>query len=269
MINLNVPNNSRKIILYYFIYCFVFVFAHLGLVSIFSFFHFLLDHDLNTVENWLSLNGWELLVTSKVIAFFTVLYLLKMNNYKEISFKTLFQRMELQPHKKIVGVILFILIIFHLYVRELGGSIEYGVIRSEYLYISFLCSSLFYLIDFAIIYVLEYYYEPVPGSFKVRLMSLLLLFLVSIKVAQPFLDGIYLILFIHFVAMYYFCRKKYFTNGLLYSLFVISPLSAVYGLDIVWSNSYSFIQFENQIPVFGFIGIWALALTYFHYSRID
>jgi hypothetical protein len=224
---------------------------------------------MNTIENWLTLNGWELLIASKIISFSAVLYLLRMNNYKEISVKAIFQRMELTPHKKILGVILFILVIFHLYVNELGGGMKYGVVRSEYLYISFLCSALFYLIDFAIIYVLEYYYEPVPGSFKVRLTSLLFLFLISVKIAQPFLDGIYHILFVHFVAMYYFCRKKYFTNGVLYSVFVISPLSAIYGLDIVWSNSYSVIQFQNEIPIFGFFSIWALALAYFHYSRID
>lgn len=263
------PSNSKKILIYYFIYSFVFVLVHLGMISIFSFFHFLLDHDLNTIEGWLSLNAWEILVASKIISFSTIFYFLKMNNYKNVGLKSLLKPMEIIPHKKILGVIVFLLISFHFYMSQLGGAMTINEVRSDYLYVSFFCSALLFIVDFSMIYVLEYFYQPIAGSFKIRLISLLFLFLISIKITQPFSSGIYFVLLIHFVSMYYFCRKKHFGNGLLYSLFVISPLSAFYGLDIVWNNSHSLVGYESEVPVIGIIGIWSLALSYFHYSRID
>jgi hypothetical protein len=269
MILSNIGGNTKKHFLYYGLYSLLFVFVHLGLVSVFSFFHFLLDHDMNTIEEWLTLNGWEILIAAKAISFASLLYILKMNNYKSISIKILLDEMEVRPDLKMIGVISFIVIIFSSFVSLFGGEINRNEIEAMYVITSFIGSALFFIIDFGMIFLLEYFFEPKPRSFKLRLISLLLMFMISIKITQPFSESVDLVLVLHFVALYYFCRQKHLANGVLYAFFVVSPLACLFGLDLVWSNTHAIIMFTKEIPTIGIIGIWIIALSYFHRSRMN
>ena len=58
----------QKIGLYYLGYCGSLILIQISLVSIVAFFHFLLDHDMAVVENWLTRNAWEMLCFSKITA---------------------------------------------------------------------------------------------------------------------------------------------------------------------------------------------------------
>ena len=265
----DIPLNSKKIILYYFIYSFLFIVLHMGVISVFSFFHFLLDHDLNTIELWLSRNAWEIVIFAKLLSFFGCFYLLRMNNYKKVSISLLLSKMKLKPSIKVASVILFILVCFYFLLVETTRIVNIGSSEPIFTYTSFIGASIFFSIEFGMIYILEFYYEPKPKSFKIRLLSLLTMFIFSIKLSIIDLPNIYIVFVLHFVSMYYFCRRKFFTNGVLYSIFVVGILSAVFGFDMVWGNEFAYIKFDRQPPLLGIIGVWLIALSYYHKSTID
>jgi hypothetical protein len=72
---------ARKILLYYFGYSILFLIFHLATISLVSFFHFLLDHDMSVIENWLYRNAWEMILLSKALAGFIIIKALQLNNY--------------------------------------------------------------------------------------------------------------------------------------------------------------------------------------------
>lgn len=265
----NIPIDVRKVFLYYLIYCMTFLLVHLALVSTFSFFHFLLDHDMNTIENWLNRNAWEVLGFSKLSSLYIVSRVLKLNLYNDIKLRTLFSFNSFIPSKKMIGLVVFLLTIFYAFIMQFGGGVEQSQFKEDLFYSSFLGAFLFYVTDFCMIHILLKMLN-IKKQYYSKLMYLtLVMFLISSKVALPYLDKFYVFLMIHFVTLFYLGQKDKLVDVLCYALFVISPLSSVYGLDIVWDNAYSIFSYQKSLPVVGVLGIWGIAIGYYHYSKVD
>ena len=258
---------GKRVILYYALFCFLFVFLNLLIVSVFIFFHFLLDHDMSTIENWLNRNAWEILTMSKLGSLYFTAKITKLNLVDETKYRDLLKSSLTLPSIKIFGVIVFILIIFYAFITQFGARLQTEQFKQDLFYSSFLGSFFFYFCDFVILYILSRVYPP-KDLLKVLYISLVM-FVISSKLALPYLNKYYIFLIMHFVTLFYFMSKDNFSDSLLYSLFVIAPLSSLYGLDIVWDSAYSLISYKDSLPLLGIIGIWGLGLGYYHISRSD
>lgn len=267
--NWKIPAPVKIVTLYYLLYCFLFVLFHLSFVSIFSFFHFLLDHDMNTIEDWLNRNSWEILALSKISAIFVATKITKLNSYNLIKYRTYFLKLNWIPSKKIFGVILFLLTIFYAFIIQFGGGLVQNQFKEDLFYSSFIGSFTFYIVDFMMIYILLRNYD-IPKKYYNKIMYItLIFFLISSKIALPYLNKFYIFLMIHFITMIFLTKKDKISDVFVYAVFIIAPLSSVYGLDIVWDNAYSLLSYQKSLPVIGILGIWGVALGYYHYSRAD
>ena len=141
----------RKILAYYLGYSLLFLVIHLSLISLVSFFHFLLDHDMLVIENWLYRNAWEMIFFSKLISAMICIKALKLNNYFISSLFSILKNDIWKPTKEASIFIIFIIVLFHVLIAQFGGEVTGNSKSTDFAYISFLGSISFYLIDFIVI----------------------------------------------------------------------------------------------------------------------
>lgn len=259
----------KKLGLIYFGFCLFFILVHLMLVSIFSFFHFLLDHEMGTIENWLSLNGWEIIGVSKLIAFAVMTKLIQVNSYSDTSFSKELWAMEKVPSKKALALIFFLLVMFYSLLSQFGGGIQSNQILDELFFSSFFGSILFFGIDIVFIMVVISYFKLEIKHPIQLVVVLLLLFLVSSKIILPYIGKYAVFLVVHFISLFYLSRRKNLGDLLVYLTIVIAPLSSFFGIDLIWDNSYSVFTYSKELPVLGVFLIWTVALGYYHRSKLD
>ncbi|MBT4792155.1 MAG: hypothetical protein HON90_11335 [Halobacteriovoraceae bacterium] len=64
-------------------------------------------------------------------------------------------------------------------------------------------------------------------------------------------------------------KKGSIGDAVIYSLFIIAPLNSIFGLDIVWDNTYALFEYPKSLPSVGILAIWSVAVGYYHYSKAD
>lgn len=348
-------HKETKIILYYMFYATLYCFNHLVLTSVFSFFHFLLDHDLSTINNWLSFNGWEIISFSKIFSVIFVVKFLQFKSYRKIYFWSLLRTHTQGPSKKIFVIVFFILAILYALIEQYGGGVQSEILIENLLFSSFLGSSLFFFTDFIfllflfrhfdyfsdlanekssdsasllfnficgmifLIGILEFIYgnliKNIPsiysffmihdlfsksGIFNIDNMktitllvyflvfmglikakfsskrakhfftsvSLLFIFTISSKLILPYLDKFLLFLIIHFVFLFYLLENMKALDMGIYIIGVIALLSTLFGIDLVWDNSYSMFEYSEKIPVLGIVGLWLIIIQYYKRSKL-
>ena len=224
---------------------------------------------MSTIENWLNRNSWEILSLSKLFSAFTFYKIVHINRFSEFKIKNTLKRFEWMPSEKIIGIIIFILILVYAFIMQFGGGIAEGQFKEGLFYSSFVGSFLFYYTDFVILLFLIKSFKLEETDLNKVMYSSLILFLLSTKIVLPYLNKFHIFLVVHFLSLFYFGRKNAYKDAFYYALFVIAPLSSVYGLDIVWDNAYSLFSFQKELPVSGIAMIWSLAIGYYQYSRAD
>jgi hypothetical protein len=259
----------RKILLYYFGFSALFLIIHLSLISLVSFFHFLLDHEMAVIENWLYRNAWEIIIIAKFTAAYLTMKALKLNNYSILNLVEILKSDIWKPNRKIIVLILFWSIIFYALILQFGGQLSHNPKATEFTHISYLGSIFFYLTDFFVINVLVRNVEIKDRrKFSILILSLLVLFLLFTKAALPYINKYYVFIILHFAVLlvFLFKERKKLINPILYSAVIIGPFSSHYGLDIVWDNAHSFYSYQTSLPILGIIGAWLIGLGYYYRS---
>lgn len=260
---------SSKITHYYIFFCLIFVLMHLLLVSIFSFFHFLLDHEMGTIESWISRNTWELIFIAKLSAFFVSYKLTKLNDYREQKLRDYFKSLSMKPTRKAMILSCFIIGIFYALIVQFGGGIKSNQFLDELLVSSFLGAFFFFAIDIIyLIYLNEFYKSDKLNSVNM-LIVLLVIFILASKIVLPYMSKYLIFLVVHFVTLIYMYSKKNLADIFVYLVLIVAPMSSFFGLDLVWDNSFAIVNYKEKVPVFGIIGIWLIAITYYRHSQLD
>lgn len=256
----------RKILSYYLGYSILFLIIHLSAISMVSFFHFLLDHNMSIIEDWLYRNAWEMIFISKLTSAILIIKALKLNNYFVSSFFSIVKNDIWRPTKEASIFIIFIMVLFHSLIMQFGGEIIENAKTTDFTYVSYFGSIFFYLIDFLVINFLVRNIK-IKGrkKFLILISSLLLIFMFFTKATLPYISKYYIFILLHFLTLliFLFVEKKNLINPLLYSLFLIGPLSSFYGLDLVWDNAHSVYSYRDSLPIIGIIGIWSIGLLYY------
>lgn len=257
----------RKILFYYFGYCSLFLIFHLASISLVSFFHFLLDHDMAVIENWLYRNAWEIIVFAKIFAAFIIIKALKLNNYFINSLLSILRTDIWKPTRTLIVLIFFLSILFYALILQFGGELINNTKETDFAYVSYLGSVFFYLVDFLVVNILVRNLEiRSKRKFFALSIVLLILFLAFTKATLPYINKYFIFLILHFstLLILLFKERKNMINPLLYTLVIIGPFSSLYGLDIVWENAHSIYTYKETLPVIGITGIWLIGLGYYY-----
>ena len=258
-------SNSRKILTYYGGYCCLFLFSYVALISTVSFFHFLLDHEMSVIEAWISRSSWEILATAKFMAAALSLYTINLNNYQLKDTRMLLKTARFAPSPKAVAISVFIICFFAALAFQFEGQFSVNS-QSERFGASFMGSCAFYLFDLFVIFSLVQNF----GLQKKRHLFMLgaalpSAFLVSSKMALPYIDHRSLFLFLNFLSLAALLIKERNNLGniLIYSIIVIGPLACVFGADLTWKDDFSFFLYPEKTPTIGVIAVWLTAFLYY------
>lgn len=263
--------NMRHILFYYIGYCLLLVLIQLALVSMVAFFHFLLDHDMAIVENWLNYNAWELLVTSKVTAFFLMVKMIRLNFYDVPRFRKRLTKKRWLPSFEAVVFIVFMNVMALAIVDTLGGGFKFFNQRSYNLVIvSYIGNSIFYLIDLLLIYDLFETFVIQKKRNRLILIFLTgLIFLITTNILQPYGKPDQSLIFLYFVTLLltYFQNTKNFGNAALILLLQVSFFIVLYGHDLVWKKQNALVNYQGNIPALGLLLSWLIGMLYFFKKR--
>lgn len=261
-------NNLGKGVIYYLLFNVIFFLSHLALVSIFSFFHFLLDHDLNTIENWLIRNSWEVIILAKVTSFSFLAIFIDMQNYDLNKISSYLKEVLRVPSRAGVVFTLFISVFFYILVSQFSGDIEKDQVQKNLIFSSFFGSFFFFIIDFVFIDVLKKNYNISQKDYKYFFIPFIILFFSVTKILLPYINEYIVLQLLHFTVLFTFGMSKRFSDSLIYGAFVIAPISSFYGLDIVWENAFSVLKSSNNLPHVGIILFWITGLVYYYKTQI-
>lgn len=173
--------SQSKILFYFLLYSFGYIFAHLILTSIFSFFHFLLSHDLGTINNWLSLNGWEVLGFAKILSAIVTIKIVSFNKYNVTPLWDGFKQLKSWPSRKIIIVSFFILSVFYALIHQFGGGVQDSIYMDNLAMSSILGSILFFGVDILILgFLMNFFQSQLPQRFELAFHLMILTLIVTV-----------------------------------------------------------------------------------------
>lgn len=256
----------RRITAYYTSFCFALIIVQVALVSLVTFFHFLLDHDMAVLENWLNRNAWEILGISKFTVFFLIVKAVKLNLYSPKNIINYFKDLEFIPSFQVIVFVLFLwladILILVLFNKE---QLQIKSLEAGYLFISFLGNSMFYMVDMLLLaYLMETFPVYKKRNKLILMIVLSIMFVCVTNIIQPYSNPsiIPMILFFSTLTINLMLFPKNLGNLLLVSLGQIGLFSIIFGTDLVWSNNYSLLGLSWELPPLGHLLCWSAGVFY-------
>jgi hypothetical protein len=236
-----------KVYLYYFFFLSLAFCLKVSISSMGAFFHFLLDHDLSSIENWLHQNSWTIFMISRLGALLLTLLWLKMNLYPWPNFKIIFK-------SKAENVFLvfvcssFLWIYFSFLGKPVFVSVNKGYWQEQFF--SFIGTILFYYIDLFLIRFLFEITNTTQLSFKKASKFILIaLFMMEFFVSmQDYYSMSPYVLFNLFM-LYVFIGKDFslLSDSFLFILLFVSPASVILGWDVNNGGEFSLFKLNDKI----------------------
>jgi len=253
---------------YYGLFYFVLWSAHLILISLISYFHLLLNHNIRTIGDWIGDRGWTLIIISKVFIFYCALQFIRLKSKKLNSIRSYFRNSIQLPRKEIIAALLFLLLgLMGLGSMSFNRSLIFEIDR---LFLSTLGTFVFFSVDFALIVILEIFFPLHSVIDRKRKLFLFPFLFYSFTYASFIYEQtVSFKLYAFFFLLMYLgeWRRRNWTFPLLFLLVFLIPTYAFFGLDPVWSSSYSFFKAEKMISSFSIFALIAFAIGYLERSK--
>lgn len=259
-------NLGKQVIFYFFFYAILWLF-HLILISLISFFHLLLDHNIQTIGDWIGDRGWTLIIISKGVVFYLAMLFVNLKTQKISSLKSYFRNCVQTPRLELFVAIFFLLIgLWGL------GDIKFNrtmIVEIHRVLLSVAGAFLFFTVDYVLLVILDIFY-PIREA-KQRVVRILLLpFLFYIFTAATFVyeQTITFKLYAFFILLVYTgeWRRKNWTWPAIFLFVFIIPSISFFGLDPVWNEVYSPMAASKKIETWPFFILVTLAIGYLQYS---
>ena len=236
---------------------------HLILISLISYFHLLLNHNIRTIGDWIGDRGWMLIIISKCIVFYLAMQFISLKNKKSSLLKSYFRNSMQLPRKEIVAALFFLLI------GLMGlGNIGFNhsmIFEMDRILYSTLGTLIFFSIDYTLLIVLEIFYPLKDEKDKSRKLFIFpLLFYFFTNATFIYEQTVSLKLYAYFFLLLYVgeWRRRNWTLPLLFLIAFCVPSYALFGLDPVWNSSYSILSMEHLISTFSIFVLIAFAVIY-------
>lgn len=230
----------------------------LVIVSLISFFHFLLDHKLGVIEDWVFDKGWEIVLLVKISAFYVIQKFVHLPSLSRQPFRDLILETWKRPSRNLfaLSVAAFFVILFF---SSPEANIEHGanVFKSIMSYIS---SSIVILLDVLLLLSLRFHHGF--GSWESRFAIILMAGLYSVgnNALFPFaLDFGAREFFLHLTVLQLsLWGRDNWSDPAFFIGLVIAPMIAVLGFDPVWGSRFSLFASNQTADVSVAAGIWLL-----------
>jgi hypothetical protein len=251
---------------YYFYFYAVIWLVHLILISIVSYFHLLLNHNISTIGDWIVDRGWTLIIISKLIVALLVYQFLRIKSDYLIQLNRYFKNAILLPKHE-----MYVCLVFLVFGYISLGKIEWNyslIFELDRMFLSIIGTFLFFALDYVVLVLLSLVF-PTPDETralkKIFLFSFLFYFFSYITFQYE--QNISLKLCAQFFLLLYvgIWRRPNWTLPFLFLVLFIVPVFSVMGLDPVWGYSFSFFKMIRPISTFYFFILILFAIGYLQY----
>jgi hypothetical protein len=252
------------------IYCLYYVFLwclHLILISLVSFFHLLLDHNIRTIGDWINDRGWTLIIISKVVVFYLAMLFVNLKTKKFFSLKSYIRNSIQSPRIEVFVAILFLLI------GLLGiGEMKFNsimIVEFNRIGLSILGTFIFFAVDYTFLVILDVFYPVREDSMRLKRLFLFpLLFYLFSAATFVYEQTISMKLYAFFMLLLYSgeWRRKNWTLPALFLVAFIIPTYSLLGLDPVWGEVYSPIIATKKIGTFSLFILIGFSIGYLQYA---
>ena len=260
-------NLGKQIILYCTFY-FVLWGVHLILISLVSFFHLLLKHNIRTIGDWIGDRGWGLIILSKLSVFYLAMLFVNLKTKKIFSLKSYFRNSIQKPRIEVIVTLFFLLIAL------LGlGEIKYNstmIVELNRLVLSIIGSFVFFAVDYVLLVILDVFYPVREESLRLkRMLTLPLLFYFFSAATFVYEQTISLKLYAFFILLVYSgeWRRKNWTLPAVFLIAFIVPAFSLLGLDPVWGEIYSPMSASREISTTSIFILVIFAIGYLQYTQ--
>lgn len=260
-------SNLGKQMIFYFVFYAILWGFHLILISLISFFHLLLDHNIRTIGDWISDRGWALIILSKVFVFYLAMLFVNLKTKKIFSLKSFFRNSIQAPRIEVVVTLLFLLIAL------LGiGEIKYNstiIVEIDRLLFSIVGSFIFFAVDYVLLVILDVFYPVREDHLRIKRMLILPLFFYFFTAATfVYEQTITLKLYAFFILLVYSgeWRRKNWTLPAVFLTAFIVPAFSLLGLDPVWGEIYSPMAASKKISTASVFILVFFAIGYLQYT---
>lgn len=259
-------NLGKQMILYFVFYVILWGF-HLILISLISFFHLLLEHNIRIIGDWISDRGWGLIIISKVAVFYLATLFVNLKTKKIFSLKSYFRNSIQAPRIEVIVTLLFLVIAL------LGlGEIKFNstmIVEIDRLLLSIIGSFVFFAVDYVLLVILDVFYPVREDGLRLKRMILLPLFFYFFTAATfVYEQTITLKLYAFFVLLVYSgeWRRKNWTLPAVFLIAFIVPAFSLLGLDPVWGEIYSPMAASKKISTASIFILIFFAIGYLQYT---
>lgn len=259
-------NLGKQILIYFFFYFFLWGF-HLILISLISFFHLLLDHNIRTIGDWVADRGWTLIIISKVIVFYLAMLFVNLKTKKFYSVKSYFRNSIQTPRLEIFVAILFLLI-------GLAGIGEMNfnstmIVEIDRILLSIAGTFIFFAVDYALLVILDVFYPVREESLRLKRLALFpLIFFLFSAATFVYEQTITLKLYAFFILLMYtgeWRRKNWTLPALILCAFIV-PAFSLMGLDPVWGEAYAPLMATKKVGTFSLFILIGFSIGYLQYT---
>ena len=250
---------------YYVLFYLVMWSLHLILISLISYFHLLLNHNIRTIGDWIGDRGWALIITSKILIFYLASQFIRLKSKKINLVRDYFRNNMQFPRKEILVALFFLLI-------GLMGLGNIGINRNlifelDRILFSIVGTFVFFGVDYVLLIVLEIFYPLEDQKEKnQKLFIFPLLFYFFTNATFIYEQAVTIKLYAFFFLLMYVgeWRRSNWTVPLLFLLAFLVPCYAFFGLDPVWNANYTFLRMERSISTFSFFTLISFAIAYLY-----
>lgn len=255
-------SNLSKQLIIYLLFSLVLWIVNLCFISSTAFIHFLLDHSLSTIDEWIFDKGWELVLLSKLSTVTIMFKFLEVQDKRRNSLLYILSEGKMGPPKEF-----FILVIF---LTSAIFAIGHPFLNVEYefsfldLIVHFFGIFIFYMTDFFISVFLDKTY-PISGFDKfVKLVMFSFIFYFTSKYTFLYGKGMDFLIIFHFVIGIFLSNYKKLNWMLTFLVLLVftCPISLVLGLDPIYKNMHSIFSLKKSIEV---VTISSMIITSFLY----
>lgn len=259
-------NLGKQMIFYCAFYAVLWGF-HLILISLISFFHLLLEHNIRTIGDWISDRGWGLIILSKVSVFYLAMLFVNLKTKKIFSLKSYFRNSIQTPRIEVIVTLLFLVIAL------MGlGEIRFNstmIVEIDRLLLSIIGSFIFFAVDYVLLVILDVFYPVREENLRLKRMAILpLLFYFFTAATFVYEQTITLKLYAFFILLVYSgeWRRKNWTLPAVFLVAFIVPSFSLLGLDPVWGEIYSPMAASKKISTASVFILIIFAIGYLQYT---
>lgn len=257
--------NLINIITYYFTFSLATFLLKSAMVSVVTFFHFQLKHELQIAEYWIFNHSWEILSIAKLLSFIFIFKFFADSRYLNFNFKNFVISNSAFPSRKILISFIF-LMVFSVYLNPNLSQHSSGFDLFSYGVHGYI---FYFIFDFLLLYILFDQFKIVSNLQRVILhCTLTSIFIITNYTLIPYLGLNGIVFLFHFITLLLIInsQEKSFLDGIFYTFGIVSFFAIYFRLNPFVQNEQLEI-IHKKISFSSLWFLWIIVWSYFIISK--